>query len=129
MSRSIRLLMAFGTVFLTNCTDVLEPCADRLAVLIHSDRDPVAFSWRPSCLANDLLVERVDPQPLAFVWSVNGPTEFGPPVTFGHAPSGAESSPMSPSLDVGATYRVTVFRMHQGDIVLASGEAEFTYNP
>ena len=131
MSRHYAPLAICLSVAAAGCSNPLAPCEGRFDVSVRSTQDPLTASWLPACGINLLTVERRgDASSTVFVWSIStieSGALFGPQITLGQSVAGSTVSGSPTGITPGATYRVTVERVVQGDFVVATGDTDFDY--
>ena len=129
VSRAFALLLAgLGS----GCTSSVAPegCAQNVNLAVTPAANPL-FSWSPACGVSSLSVARVPSQPggvgeLVWGFSVSEQTPIGPPIRYGASPAGARIWTPPRALEAGATYRVQVVMTVGGDVLVSTGERDFT---
>lgn len=134
--RPIHWSLTICAAALLSCSDATsppEPCSGDIELSIATGPAP-RISWTPACGVSQVALTSVPDapgDPARTIWGFTVPerSPIGPAVTYGESPRSASVWADPESLEIGVPYRVRVAYTVGGDVLVASGEATFTWFP
>lgn len=132
-ARALRLLAAAALPACSDSTGPPVPCSGEIPVTVATTTE-VRFSWTPRCGISRVAVTALADEPgeeerIVWLFTVAEERPIGPPVTYGESPPGATVWVEPEGLELGEPYRVEVMLTVGGDVLVASGESDFTWFP